>query len=162
MIILPDREDRRPERQLAGRLSLHLGRMRIVSRVLYTLIAHKHDTATANGLIKAGYPAVERLLPYMLEWIQDSNWPVARALIPFFASIGVAAANEIRRVFTTTDDEWKASCLLVLDQAGSELIRELAPELEAIAADATPGEIASEVDKQARELLSRISGAGAT
>src|SRR5688500_18615540 len=43
---------------------------------------NKHDRKRAAAAIAAGYPAVAPVLPEMLEWLQDMNWPVAQDLAP--------------------------------------------------------------------------------
>jgi hypothetical protein len=48
----------------------------------------KYDAAKLGLLVAAGYPAIEPLLPALLQWLQDGNWPIARHLSPFLASIG--------------------------------------------------------------------------
>ena len=53
--------------------------------------SNKHDHEKVKRIKELGYPKIKPILPELLEWIQDVNWPIARDLIPFFQSIG----NEI-------------------------------------------------------------------
>jgi hypothetical protein len=68
---------------------------------------NKHDVAAVHRAVDAGFPAVEPVLDELLEWMQDANWPVARELIPFLASIGAPLEPHLRRVVAGTDLIWK-------------------------------------------------------
>src|SRR5262249_44528772 len=54
-----------------------------VKQLLALLPTGKHDVASARALVALGYPAVAPVLPQLLEWVQDINWPVAAVLAPF-------------------------------------------------------------------------------
>jgi hypothetical protein len=47
---------------------------------------NKGVLAAAQAAIDIGYPGVAPILPQLLEWLQDYNWPVAHMLAPFLAS----------------------------------------------------------------------------
>ena len=75
---------------------------------------HKSDLASAKAAVSAGHPAVESILPDLIFWLQDYNWPVAKILAPFLASIGSPMIPHIDAVFATNDEIWKfwiISCL---------------------------------------------------
>ena len=83
-------------------------------------IQDKHDLASAQRLVKLGYPDVAAYLPVMLEWIQDINWPVARILAPFLASVGAPMIPHLWRVLRSDDQIWKYWCI-------SEVIAHMEP-----------------------------------
>lgn len=62
----------------------------------------KFDIETAERAAATGWPTVEPVLPQLLEWLQDYNWPVARVLAPFVASIGEPLVPHLRPIL---DDE---------------------------------------------------------
>jgi hypothetical protein len=97
--------------------------------LLRLLPENKHDTAKAAALVALGFPQVEPVLPQILEWLQDMNWPVARVLEPLVADIGLTLAPHIRTILETGDDIWKYHSLQAIRQS-SELIEVLRPELE--------------------------------
>lgn len=68
----------------------------------------KHDHEAAKAAISAGYPAVDPILPDLLEWLQDMNWPVAQSLAPFLASIGEPLIPHLKKIFESDDVIWKA------------------------------------------------------
>ena len=59
----------------------------------------KGDLPAAKRAVAAGWPAVEPVLPELLEWIQDVNWPVAPVLMPFLASLGDPLVPHLRPIF---------------------------------------------------------------
>lgn len=113
----------------------------------------KSDTAKAEAIIAAGYPAVEPLLPRLIEWMQDANWPVARVLAPFLAGIGKPMEGHILQVLATTDEIWKYWVLECIVGKSMELRRCLRPELERIASNPTDGEVGEELHSLAQSLL---------
>src|SRR4051794_23281462 len=56
--------------------------------VQHLIPQNKFDLKRAQAAVEVGYPAVAPILPELLEWLQDYNWPVAHILAPFLASIG--------------------------------------------------------------------------
>ena len=118
----------------------------------------KMDLTRAKVLVQLGYPAVAPILPELLVWLQDYNWPVAHVLAPFLASIGKPLLPHIRRVLATDDDIWKYWVLSRLVEDNFELARDLAPELSRMAAAPTPGEAEEELDQKAREILTGLRG----
>jgi hypothetical protein len=114
---------------------------------------NKFDTANAEAVVAAGYPAVEPLLPRLIEWLQDANWPVARVLAPFLAGIGAHMEPHVRQVLQTTDEIWKYWVLECMVGSSSELRLLLQPELERIAFNPTEGEAGEELNVLAQSLL---------
>lgn len=121
------------------------------------LITHKCDEANATKLIERGYPAVAPVLPYMIEWLQDCNWPVAKPVFGFLASIGAPVLPEIRRVFATHDDVWKYWCIELLKAMPLAVAEQMRSDLAAIVNEPTPGEISEEVVEGANELLAALN-----
>jgi hypothetical protein len=115
--------------------------------------ADKHDVIKVEVLAAAGYPAVEPVLPALLEWVQDVNWPVAIALVPFLATIGAPLAPHCRRIFATDDDIWKYNVIEQIVAPSPELRSILKSELEKFALHPTPGEKREGVDVAAHEAL---------
>ena len=119
----------------------------------------KHDLDRARALVARGYPAVAPVLPELLEWLQDYNWPVAQALVPFLQTIGPPLLPELRRILGTNDEVWKYWVLWCLVRAAPTLAEALRPELTRLVESPTPGEATEEVDQIAREILEVLEGA---
>ena len=90
---------------------------------LRELLPHeKGDTERAEAIVALGYPAVAPILPDLIEWLQDCNWPVAHVLSPFLAQIGLPLLPPVRAVLATNDYQWKYWVLLSSAQCGDEHI----------------------------------------
>ena len=119
----------------------------------------KHDTAKAEQLVALGYPQVASLLPALLEWMQDLNWPVSQKLQPLLAGIGAPLAPHVRTILATNDETWKYSVLVGLVARSAELARQLEPDLVRLASQPTDAERQESLDQEAREIL-KSKGAG--
>ncbi|MBV9852871.1 MAG: DUF5071 domain-containing protein [Armatimonadetes bacterium] len=118
----------------------------------------KSDTDKAQALVSLGYPAVAPVLPELVEWLQDINWPVAQVLEPFLAGIGLPLLPQVRRVLATEDGTWKYWVLSCLVARSSALASALHEELTRLASAPTPAEVDEELDTQARAILSSVAG----
>jgi len=113
----------------------------------------KSDLAAANAAAMVGWPAIEPFAEPLLAWVQDANWPVAQVLAPFLASVGVPLVPHIRQVLAGEDEGWKYSLIATIVAQSRDLTSALRPELERIAFEPTPSELAEEVSDVAREAL---------
>jgi hypothetical protein len=114
---------------------------------------HKRDQDRARALVARGYPAVAPVLPELVGWLKDMNWPVAAVVRPFLATIGMPLLPEVRRVLRTDDVVWKYGVLLSLVAPNAELAAALHGDLDRLAANPTPGEREEGVDVVARRIL---------
>ncbi len=114
---------------------------------------HKSDLERAEAAVTVGYPAVAPILPVLLEWLQDMNWPVARVLAPFLAGIGAPLESAVREVLDGHDYIWTYWVLREVVAESAYLRRSFRPHLERLASEATDGERAEELDELARWLL---------
>jgi uncharacterized protein DUF5071 len=112
----------------------------------------KLDIERATELVSIGYPTVAPILPDLLEWLQDGNWPVAHVIGPFLASIGAPLTEEVRRILQTQDHLWKYWILLRVVANSHELAATLYPELVKIA----EGDAVDEDEKEVKEVASEI------
>lgn len=118
----------------------------------------KHDTHAAAALVALGWDRVECVAPQMLEWMQDSNWPVAAVLRPFLLAQGARLAPYIKPIFATADDVWKYFILAGIVRPSPELASVLGAELARMASHPTAGERLEGVAAQARDILAADSG----
>lgn len=116
----------------------------------------KHDLLAAQAIVSAGYPAVQAQLPALLIWMQDINWPVARVLAPFLASIGEPLAPALAKVFESNDAIWTCNVLTYLVSACRPLAMALEPQLSRMAARPSPAERDEGVDDIARQILAAL------
>jgi hypothetical protein len=124
------------------------------------LIRNKSDIEHAEALVNLGYPVVEPVLPHLLEWVQDGNWPVAHVVAPFLAKIGLPVVPAVREVLGSGDEVWKYFCImLVVGHMTPEVSATLRPELERIALSPTSSEQHEEVQLVAQDVLVTIGHA---
>ena len=116
---------------------------------------NKFDTDRAEQAVAAGYPAVAPILPELLEWIQDSNWPVARVLAPFLGSIGTPLIPHIKKILATEDNLWKYWTLTYLVQDSPDVAAALQEDLQRYVDSPTTDERAEGLDELARTILQR-------
>jgi hypothetical protein len=114
---------------------------------------HKSDIERAEAAIAAGYPAVGPILPELLMWLQDYNWPVAHTLAPFLASIGAPLIPHIRTIMATDDEIWKYWVMGIIMGDSPEVAAAFREDLERIAYAPTERETREELDDRARDLL---------
>ena len=99
-------------------------------------------------------PSIEPLLGGLLEWFQDYNWPVARALEPVLNQLGEEVVPHVRDVFESDDHTWKYWMIVVvipkLTDAAQEKLR---PDIVRMADKPAAGEVAEEVQLEAMEYL---------
>lgn len=115
-----------------------------------------HDVGRAEAAVEAGYPAVAGVVPRLIEWLQDYNWPVAEVLAPLLAQGGVRVAPEVRRVLASGDPLWAYWVLAKVVAPSADLARHLEPELLRLASgvpEDEEGEAAQEVAQAIVESL---------
>jgi hypothetical protein len=118
----------------------------------------KFETEKASALVQLGYPAVEPVIPQILEWLQDISWPVGQVFQPFLVAIGEPLAPYVRAILSGKDDGWKYSLLRAIVNQSPELARALRPELERVAESPSHGESKEEVDQVAVRILEALGG----
>ena len=121
------------------------------------LPSDKHDVECVERLLKIGYPGLAPVLPALLEWVKDLNWPVAKPLNEFFVGVGLPLEAYIRVVLRTDDNCWKRSVLLGIVSHSSKLACALKQELARIAAAPTSGEQDEEIDLLCVEILESLA-----
>ncbi|HKC66389.1 MAG TPA: DUF5071 domain-containing protein [Pyrinomonadaceae bacterium] len=118
----------------------------------------KFDLKRAEAAVAAGYPAVNPILPQLLEWLQDYNWPVAHVLAPFLAKIGTPLIPHIRHVLASDDDIWKYWVLSCIVAESPEVAVVFRTELERYATTPTKNESAEGLNEIAQEILEQLNG----
>jgi hypothetical protein len=117
----------------------------------------KHDTERAEALVALGYPTISSVLPDLLEWAQDGNWPVAHVISPFLITVGAPLAPYVRAIFQGNDDTWKYFVLYDIVSESKELAMELLDDLNRFVDCPTAGEVSEELDIGANEILEKFS-----
>ena len=115
---------------------------------------HNSDTAAVERAAALGYPTIIPILPDLLEWLQDANWPVARTVAPLLAKAGPEIAPHLRAILNSDDDVWKYWVVTILGpHLSGDAWREVKPEITRLSQAPTAAEKAEEIDLEAHRLL---------
>ena len=104
--------------------------------------------------------ALSPILPELLVWLQDINWPVAIPMSKILLTVPNEIVPHVRNVLHTNDSEWIEWCLqYIVSFLPVALIRELELELQRIAYSPTKEEVEGESHLTAQELLQTLDTA---
>lgn len=119
----------------------------------FDLPRDKYDTASAETLVSLGWERIVPVIPNILEWLQDINWPVAVVFRPFLIAVGAPLAPFIKAVLATDDNVWKYGILASVVSQAPELAAELRLDLERLCSNPSDGERLEGVSELAQEIL---------
>jgi hypothetical protein len=116
--------------------------------------ADRHDHAAVNAAAELGLPAITPILPQLLQWVQDINWPVASGICALLRPSGPEIAPHLQAIFRSNDAVW-SYCVIVniVSHLPHETWVLIADDIHRIATNPTPAERADEVDLVARTAL---------
>lgn len=116
----------------------------------------KYDLEACATLANASDGEVGPLVPQLLEWLQDMNWPVAVHVRDRLARMSAELVEPVRKVLIGNDETWKYWLVSsLLPETDSRVVSALSAELKRLAFCPTASEKSEEVDMLARELLER-------
>ncbi|HEY7120066.1 MAG TPA: DUF5071 domain-containing protein [Tepidisphaeraceae bacterium] len=119
----------------------------------------KRDLERARAVVLLGYPAVAPVLPELLEWLQDCNWPVAGPIGDLLASLSEQVAPLVWDVLRGADDIWKYWCIVrLVSKMPARVAEQFRAELTRLAERPTDGERAGELGEVARDALMELWG----
>lgn len=111
----------------------------------------KSDIETAEKLNEYSLQELRPIIPELLEWMQDGNWPVFYPIRLFFEKHVDEIQNEILDIFKTNDNLWKYWILLNLGEGIND--ERLIAEIKRIALNPTDLEKAEDLDEISKELI---------
>jgi hypothetical protein len=143
-----------------------LGRMYATSRINISelpeelvdyLPKSKWDPDAIERLSQLDTKKRHLLLPQLLIWMQDINWPNAGKILPFLIAGGDEIIPEIEWVLNGQDDIWKGNCIRhILSDLAPESVQPLLPILKRIAKAPRANEKAEEVDVDAATCIEQL------
>ncbi|KAJ7512985.1 hypothetical protein B0H11DRAFT_1948288 [Mycena galericulata] len=121
----------------------------------------KHDDLGIRMLELVETAEMQPLIPGMLEWLQDRNWPPFRGCWTQLARFPELAIDSIREVLRTGDDGcWKEALLNFLESEMPVKMRERGRvEVERIAQQPTQDEIENDAWEAANDCLKAMDDA---
>lgn len=116
----------------------------------------KFDSDAVKRAAALGYPDLNPILPDLLVWLQDINWPVAPEVAVLLSDAGTAIAPHVNAILNSTDGPWK---YWVLSELGASLNGNVWSLIEAdvkrLAETPTPDDRDEEVHLVAAEVLAQ-------
>ncbi|WPO91673.1 DUF5071 domain-containing protein [Chryseobacterium sp. HR92] len=113
---------------------------------------NKGDLSTAQKLKNYSHEDLKEIVPDLLEWLQDLNWPVAKPVSEYLESINDKITTELLSILKNNEDEvWKYWIITVFGPITQSPI--IKSEIIRIAASPTKNEMIQEVDEVAKGIM---------
>lgn len=94
----------------------------------------KHDFASLE-IIEASDPSTwAHLVPELLTWLQDPNWPISGRVKETLLLNPAASIEPLRLVLRGDDEAWQSNCLDLVLRLPRDIQRMLRSDLEAFSA----------------------------
>ena len=124
---------------------------------IYDLIPkNKFDLSSIEQLKLIDATEAEPILSDLLEWIQDLNWPVAKALFYILLRFDKKFVPHIRSVFNSDDDIWKCWILCMLKDFSPDTVKLLSYEIKRMASNPTTSELLEETNIYASDIVQKF------
>jgi len=118
---------------------------------------HKFDNDRVEMIKKMDRDKILPLLPNLLEWIQDMNWPVAPSVLGLLLTFPEEIVPHVQDVLSSDDDNWKWFILhFLVIKLPVESRVQFSEYLTRVAETPTHNELAEEIDEIAKEILATI------
>jgi len=120
----------------------------------------KSDVEFINELAKHDIQEVKSVVPELLTWLQDYNWPAAEHVADYLAKYSNDIEDEILSVLKGSDDVWKYWVVFTLVlHSKVEPNEAIMEEVRRIANTPTASEKVEEVDEIAQEAITKYNNA---
>ncbi|MEC0168087.1 DUF5071 domain-containing protein [Paenibacillus graminis] len=94
----------------------------------------KHDFKSVEGLARLERSMIIPLLPELLEWLQDMNWPIAAEIVDLLSKYTSETIPHVKAVFSQSDTGWIYNILLYLiNEWDTDLVSRLSSSLRELA-----------------------------
>ena len=119
---------------------------------------HKMDYEACQTLKDSSDEDVIKMLPDLLMWMQDMNWPVAKHIKERIYELDLPLVKPIKEILNGNDGDWKWYILQdLLPYVSKNVLFALKPDIDRLAKEPTKDDKASEVDQIAKDLLVTMS-----
>ncbi|SCZ02430.1 protein of unknown function [Paenibacillus polysaccharolyticus] len=117
----------------------------------------KFDVESVEKLAKRSNDELRDILPELMEWLQDGNWPISKPVEDLLLRFGDELIPHIQYVFQTRDCTWEYFMLTgLISRLPLECLRMLKPDLERIIECPTDSEILEELDEVIIPMLNQL------
>ncbi|WP_342551987.1 DUF5071 domain-containing protein [Paenibacillus sp. FSL R7-0652] len=125
--------------------------------IITMLPKDKHDFEAVEKLSKCSKDELRDVLPELMKWLQDGNWPISQPVEDILLRFGDELIPHVRDVFQTRDPQWEYFMLTgLISRLPLECLYMLKPDLERIIDQPTYSEVLEEMDEAIILLLNKI------
>ncbi|MBB4804163.1 hypothetical protein HNP37_004249 [Flavobacterium nitrogenifigens] len=115
----------------------------------------KFDFETVEKLKGYSFDDIEPIIPDLLEWLQDMNWPISKPIAEILIPFAEKISPQILKILQSEDQVWKYWILLIFGKIIND--KSVLKEIERIAKNPTKGEVEDEVFEIAKEIINKDS-----
>ena len=116
-----------------------------------------YDVDKVEKLKKLDRSVLEPLLPDLLEYTQDMNWPVASGVVEILLTFPKEIVSHVQAIVSSNDDNWKWFILnFLVIKLPVESQVQFKQYLIRVAQTPTQNEIAEELDEIAKEIVDML------
>ncbi|MBO7746717.1 DUF5071 domain-containing protein [Paenibacillus sp. MWE-103] len=117
----------------------------------------KYDVESLKSLRGLDIGQIKLILPLLMEWLQDINWPVAPPLSKALADYGIVLLPFFRLVLNSGDPQWQFSVMhSLIRELPKDISIHLKEDLLRIVLQPTQGELLEELNILAKETIDYI------
>ncbi len=118
------------------------------------VLKDKFDIETAEKLFNYSFEEIEPIVPSILEWLQDGNWPVSRPVGKFISSLSQDKLGPyLMEIMNGNDYEWKYFLISSLHLENDKMYPPFLAELKRLAQHPTQVEIGCELQWMAEQFF---------
>ncbi|WP_339235796.1 DUF5071 domain-containing protein [Paenibacillus sp. FSL R5-0517] len=119
----------------------------------------KFDFEAVRKLNEFGNEELKGIIPELMEWLQDGNWPISEPVEDLLLRLGEDLVPYIKDVLQTQDPQWEYFILVgLIDRLPVSHLSMLRSDLVRILESPTHDEILEELDEVIVELLEKMKG----
>ncbi|WP_339166516.1 DUF5071 domain-containing protein [Paenibacillus sp. FSL R5-0341] len=117
----------------------------------------KFDYKAVRKLSKFSDVELKVIIPELMEWLQDGNWPISKPVEDLLLRLGEDLIPHIKDVLHTQDPQWEYFILVgLIDRMPISHLSMLQTDLVRILEFPTPSEVLEELDEVILELLDKM------
>jgi hypothetical protein len=111
----------------------------------------KFDFETVDKIKNYSFEEIEPIIPDLLEWLQDMNWPISRPIAELLIPFSEKISSEILKILQSEDQVWKYWILTTFGETVKDKM--VLNEIERIVNNPTKDEIDEEVFEIATKII---------
>jgi hypothetical protein len=116
----------------------------------------KHDFEAVRKLSKCSDAELKKIIPELMEWLQDGNWPISKSVEDLLLRFGEELIPHIKNVFKTRDSTWEYFMLTgLISRLPSKYLVLLKEDLERLLKNPTEDEVLEELNEIIIPLLNK-------